>query len=145
MAVADVHEQRGGTDSALALLYTIDEACPEFNGVQARIARVRSIRNEHAAAIAILKRGIRFHPDDSKLYAMLGKEYALTKEYESAVDAYQMAVKYGRESELDALLQIGNIYYENLMNSRKARSYYARYVKAGGKDGLALSMAREKE
>jgi hypothetical protein len=31
------------------------------------------------------------------------------------------------------------------MNSRKARSYYARYVKAGGKDGLALSMAREKE
>ena len=52
--------------------------------------------------------------------------------FDQAIDALQTALKKGKGKPIDALRCIGNIYYSNLVNDKKAKEFYKRYVKAGG-------------
>ncbi|HON11124.1 MAG TPA: hypothetical protein PLE24_09670 [Chitinispirillaceae bacterium] len=41
-------------------------------------------------------------------------------------------MKKGKGAPVEALRHIGNIYYVKIVNSKKAKEFFKRYVKAGG-------------
>jgi tetratricopeptide (TPR) repeat protein len=107
------------------------------------MASVRSKEGNHTEAIKILEKGIRFCPKDYNLYYQIGHQFELTDQYEPAIEAYQTALKKGRGTPIEALRNIGNIYYDKLVNSKKAKEFYKKYLKAGGKDEeVAIAMKK---
>jgi tetratricopeptide (TPR) repeat protein len=125
-------ERSGDTNSA-ALYYTeVDKRYPLHPDVHTLMANLKFAKKEYAGAARILERGIEYHPDDANLRFMLGKAFEGDDLYERAIEQYQIALKIGKGQPVEALRFIGNIYYEKLINSKKAKEYYKKYVKAGG-------------
>ncbi|MDR0331089.1 MAG: tetratricopeptide repeat protein, partial [Chitinispirillales bacterium] len=89
-------------------------------------------------AIACLNRGLDANPGNANLLFRIGGLYLATSQYEQAINMYQASL--GRkvsESNVEALRIIGEIYYTKLMNEKKAREYFKKYVRASGKNSDA--------
>ena len=127
-----IFELQGNEGAAVQYYVEVDAKYPHFPDVQLRIAKIKAQQKAHETAIRYLKRGIEYHPDDTDLYFCLGKELAVTDSYKDAVEAYKTALKKGKGKPIEAFMYIGNIYYENLVNNKKAKEYYKKYMKAGG-------------
>jgi tetratricopeptide (TPR) repeat protein len=140
MSMAAAYEKSGRTDSALYRYEEVIRQYPDHPDAAWCAGRLLADRRDHPAAIAVLRKGIGVHPGDARLYGLLGKQLAIAEDYTGAVAAFQSAFK-NNPADIDALLQIGNIYNQKLMNDKKAKKFYAQYVKAGGKDQMAAEMA----
>ncbi|MBN1602650.1 MAG: tetratricopeptide repeat protein [Chitinispirillaceae bacterium] len=125
-------ERSGDTNSAFLYYTEVDKRYPLYPEVHSLMANLKFAKNEYASAARILERGIEHHPDDSNLRFMLGKAFEGDDLYERAIEQYQIALKLGKGQPVEALRYIGNIYYDKLINSKKAKEYYRKYVKAGG-------------
>ena len=112
----------------IGIMHTIE------NEFEQCIAAIKSQQKAHEIAIRYLERGLQYHGDDTSLYFMLGKEYARTDKYKLAVKSFKKALKRGKGRPIEAFRWIGNIYYDKMVNRGKAKSYYKKYVKAGGKE-----------
>ena len=125
---------QGSGDSESAFLYyqEVEKRCPEHPDVYKLMADVKSEQKMHRDAAKICERGLKYHPDDPDLLYKLGLELELAGEYESAVKAFQNALKKGKGAPVEALRHIGNIYYVKIVNSKNAREFFKRYVRAGG-------------
>jgi len=136
-------EGMGDLKSAYQLYSEVEARYHEHGKVYALMASVRSKEGNHPEAIKILEKGIRFCPKDYDLYYQIGHQLELTDQYEPAIEAYQTALKKGRGIPIEALRNIGNIYYDKLINSKKAKEFYKKYLKAGGKDEeVAIAMKK---
>lgn len=142
MDLGEIFKRMGNPLSAIQYYIEVDKKYPYFPHVQLRIAAIRSEQKAHETAIRYLQRGLEYHPNDTNLYFMLGKEYALTDNYREAISSFKQALKNGNGKPIEAFRHIGNIYFDKLVNNKKAKAYYKKYVKAGGnrpevKDRLA--------
>jgi TPR repeat protein len=63
---------------------------------------------------------------------MAGKECLLLDDYKRALEYFKTALKKGKGKPIEALMHIGNIYYDKLPDLKKAKKYYKKYVKEGG-------------
>lgn len=125
--------ERSGDSNSAALYYSeVDKRYPLHPEVHALMANLKFAKKDYASAARILERGIEYHPEDSNLRFMLGKAFEGDDLYERAIEQYQTALKIGKGQPVEALRFIGNIYYEKLINNKKAKEYYKKYVKAGG-------------
>jgi len=133
MSLGKACEAIGEVQSAIRLYNEVDRKSPGHPSVQMEIAHLGILMNNHGVAINALNRGIKYHPEDTEMYFRLGNEYAVTDQYELAIKTYEKAFKAGKGRNIEALKYIGNIYYSYLVNNKKAREFYRKYVKAGGK------------
>ena len=139
--LAIVFQEKGATDSALTYFDIVNERFPEHPMVQIYIASLQSQLNNHAASVAVLKRGIKYHPNDPMIHFLLGQGLETTGSFEEAISEYQVSLKIGNGQPKEALRNIGNIYFQNLTNNKKAKEYYKKYVKSGGnKNDIADAM-----
>jgi tetratricopeptide (TPR) repeat protein len=125
-------EKSGDSNSAYLYYSEVDKRYPLHPDVHTLMANQKFAKKEYASAARILERGIEYHPEDADLRFLLGKAFEGDDLYERAIDQYQTALKIGKGQPVEALRFIGNIYYEKLINSKKAKEYYKKYVKAGG-------------
>jgi tetratricopeptide (TPR) repeat protein len=104
---------------------------------------LQSQQNNHPAAIAVLRRGINYHPNDPMIHFLLGQELESSGTFEEAISEYQISLKIGDGQPIEALRNIGTIYFQKLINDKKAKEYYKKYVKAGGnKNEIADAMKK---
>ena len=127
-----IFEMQGNAGAATQYYMEVDKKYPSYPEVQLRIARIKAKQKAHETAIRYLQRGTEFHPDDTNLYVLLGKELASVDNYKEAIEAFRTALKKGKGKPVEAFMLIGNIYYDKLVNNKKAKEYYKKYVKAGG-------------
>lgn len=127
-------ESTGDPVSAFLYYTEVDKRYPVYPDIQLRMAKIKTTQNAHEIAIRILKRGIEYHPENTDLHFLLGKELERADEYALAVESYKTALKKGKGHPIDAFKLIGNIYYDKMTNSKKAISFYKKYLRAGGED-----------
>jgi tetratricopeptide (TPR) repeat protein len=132
MDLGTIFDLTGDPSSALQYYLEVDKKYPWYPGVQLRIAEIKASQNAHEIALRYLARGITYQPADTGLYILAGQEYAAIDNYKEALESYKIALKKGKGKPVEVLRQIGNIYYDKLADSKKAREYYKKYVKAGG-------------
>lgn len=123
-------------DPVSAFLYysEVDKRYPVYPDIQLRMAKIKANQNAHEIAIRILKRGIEYHPENTELHFLLGKELERANKYALAVESYKTALKKGKGHPIDAFKHIGDIYYDKMTNSKKAISFYKKFLRAGGED-----------
>jgi tetratricopeptide (TPR) repeat protein len=124
----------GDVAAAVQYYIEVDKKYPRFPGVQLKIALIKSRQNAHEIAIRYLTRGITYQPDDTSLYLLAGEEYTAIDNYKEALESFKLALKKGKGRPIEALRRIGNIYFDKLADSKKAKEYYKKYVKAGGSE-----------
>lgn len=130
--LATVFQEKGAVDSALAYYEIVNVRFPEHPWVQIYIALLQSLQNNHPLAITVLKHGIIYHPNDQMIHFLLGQELESNGTFEEAISEYQISLKIGNGQPIEALRNIGTIYFQKLINDKKAKEYYKKYVKAGG-------------
>jgi tetratricopeptide (TPR) repeat protein len=130
--LGNTFERAGDTNSATLYYSEVDKRYPLHPEVHALMANLKFAVKDYASAARILERGIEYHPNDANLRFMLGKAFEGDDLYERAIEQYQTALKIGKGQPVEALRFIGNIYYGKLINNKKAKEYYKKYVKAGG-------------
>lgn len=124
----------GDPFSAFQYYSEVDKKYPEHSEVHLLMAQIKADEGKYNESIRICERGLKYHPSNSDLYYLLGKQLQKADKFDSAIDAFQMALKKGKGQPVDALRCIGNIYYSNLVNDKKAKEFFKRYVKAGGQN-----------
>ncbi|NLE02680.1 MAG: tetratricopeptide repeat protein, partial [Fibrobacter sp.] len=125
-------EEMGDPSSAFQYYSEVQRRYPEHNNVHMKMAQIKAREGKYEEAAKICEEGIKYHPSDAELYFTLGKQYQKAEKYEPAIEAFQTALKKGKGQPVDALRYIGNIYYDHVINNKKAKEFYKRYVKAGG-------------
>lgn len=131
--LGDAFKGMGDTSSAFLYYSEVDKRYPEHKNVHTLMAQIKSNEGKHSEAARICERGINYHPDNADLYYLLGMQLQKDDKFDAAIDAFQTALKKGKGQPVDALRCIGNIYYANLVNDKKAKEFFKRFVKAGGK------------
>gem|GEM_PF-1194259 len=131
--MAQAYEGSGDRETALELYQEVVRREPSHEDVNYAIARIYSRSKEHEMAIRYLEEGIRLNKKSALLYLALGHEYRLMENTSSAIENYLKAVKVDEIRALEAYRHIGNIYYKS-GNEKKAKKYYAMYIKLGGKN-----------
>ena len=136
-------QKNGDLESALQYYSEVEKKYPRDSEIYQLMAGVKSQQGDHLSAARICERGLKYNPADSDLFYLLGYELELGGQFESAIDAYQVALKKGKGQPVEAFRHIGNIYYEKLVNNKKAKEFFKRYVKAGGKsEGVSEAMRK---
>src|SRR5690554_3451693 len=138
-------ELNGDPSSAFQYYMEVDKRYPEHPDIHALMAKIKSRQKAHIAAIRVLERGIKYHPDNPNLFFLIGREYELADQYESALESYQTALKKGKGRPAEALRYMGNIYYDKLINSKKAKEFYKKYVKASDNPKYITEVKRKLE
>jgi tetratricopeptide (TPR) repeat protein len=136
MDLGDIFEKMGHPVSAIQYYIEVDKKYPWYPKVQLKIAAIRSEQKAHETAIRYLKRGLEYHPDDTAIFFMLGQEYTFTDSYKEAISYFKKALKKGKGKPVEAFRYIGNIYFDKLVDNKKAKEYYKKYVKAGGDESV---------
>lgn len=132
MDLGEIFEKLENSSAALQYYLEVDRKYPWFPGVQIRIAAIKSTQKAHETAVRYLERGLKYQDESSDIYFMLGKEYFYLDNHKEALSSFKTALKKGKGEPIEALRHIGNIYYDKLGDTKKARDYYKKYVKSGG-------------
>src|SRR5690606_7012882 len=123
-------ENMGDPSSAFQYYTEVQRRYPEHTSVHLKMAQIKTKEGKFDEAAKICEEGIKYHPSNANLYFTLGNQYQKAHKFEPAIDAYQTALKKGKGQPVDALRFIGNIYYDNIINNKKAKEFYKKYVKA---------------
>ncbi|NLG17710.1 MAG: tetratricopeptide repeat protein [Fibrobacter sp.] len=122
----------GDSESAFQYYHEVEKKCPEHPDIYALMASVKSQQKMHIEAAQICERGLKYNPENTDLLYTMGVELESGGKYEPAIGAFQTALKKGKGKPVEALRHIGNIYYAKMVNNKKAKEFFKRYVKAGG-------------
>jgi tetratricopeptide (TPR) repeat protein len=98
------------------------------------VATMKSQKGDYKGAVKCLTAALEIRPNDAKINFMLGQMYQASNNHESAINAYQASLKVRGSHNMEALRMIGHIYYSKLSNEKKAKEFFKRYAKAGGKN-----------
>lgn len=130
--LAKAYEGQGTFDDAVQICTTVSQRFPDNAEVFYVIGRIRSKQNDHARAVEAINQGLAQNPNVAKLYNALGYEYAALQQYDQAIDAYSQALKLNPVRYLELYRRIGDLYYQQVKDEKKAKDFYQKYVKAGG-------------
>jgi len=126
--------------SAFQLYDEIIRKNPQFDEAFYLAARVLSKSGEHVKAVEMLEKGLQRNQESWKMHLALGHEYRITMQYEKAVTHYEEATNRGGADGVEGFRFIGYIYLEKLNDSKKAKKYFERYIKSGGKNPKVSSI-----
>lgn len=143
--LGDAFRGMGDSYSAFQYYTEVDKRYPEHKNVHLLMAQIKADEGKYHEAIRICEKGIKYHPSNEELYYLLGKQLQKADKFDDAINAFQMALKKGKGKPIDALRCIGNIYYSNLVNDKKAKEFYKRYVKAGGNNAEVAELMKKLE
>jgi len=120
--------------SAIQIYDEVIKTNPQLAEVYYWRARALSRSGDHEKAIESLLTSLEREPENHTVLMALGHEYRASSQYNKAIEAFEDIAKDEGEHALNALRYIGMTYYDNLENKSKAKKYFERYVKSGGKD-----------
>ncbi len=127
------YEGAGDRTTALELYQEVAKKNPQHPLVHYSIARIYSKSKDHQAAIQSLEQAAQINKKNPMIYMALGHEYRITDNTSAAIENYLKAIKIDEIKALEAYKYIGNIYYKS-GNEKKAKKFYEKYIKLGGKD-----------
>jgi tetratricopeptide (TPR) repeat protein len=145
MMVALGHAHTGLHNDARAIgLYRRALKADDRNAeAYSEIARIEATRGNRSRAIESLEKALKYGPRSADLSLLLGQQYRAAKRYDDAISAFKQALRDGTQQEqAEACRWIGNIYYSSLKDREKAKEFYRRYVKLGGKEPVIVRRAK---
>lgn len=131
---AKVYEKMGSNESALDVYENVLAKYPEHPDVYITVATMKAQNGDYKGAAKCLTAALEIRPKDAKINFMLGQMYQACNYHESAINAYQASLKVRGSQNIEALRMIGNIYYSKLTDEKRAKEFFKRYVKAGGRN-----------
>ena len=134
MNKAKVYEKMGSAEKALDVYENVLAKFPEHPDVYMTVATMKAQKRDYKGAIKCLTDALAIRPGDSKINFMLGQMHQASNNHQLAINAYQASLKTRGNNNIEALRLIGNIYYTKLADEKKAREFYRRYVRSGGKN-----------
>ena len=143
MDKAKAYEKMGAQEMAVETYEKVIAGYPEYPEVHILAASIKSQQGDYRAAVKYLTQGLQIHPRDAKMHFMLGQMYQASNQHESAIKAYQASLKQRGSQNIEALRMIGNIYYSKLSDEKRARDFFKRYVRAGGKNSDVEDIMRK--
>lgn len=138
LGIAHAYEMKKDFKSAISIYEKAIERRPDDREVYYATARAYSKKGEHIEAVALLKKGLSRVDNPATLYMALGHEYRITSQFRDAIDAYRKAAKKGKKAGVEAYRYIGNIYYGQLKQKKKAKKYYKKYINKDGEKALQV-------
>ncbi len=120
--------------SAIDIYQEVIKTNPQLAEVHYLKARALSKSGDHSKSIEALLVAVSKAPNEHSYRMALGHEYRASSQHNKAIEAYEKITGNEGPDAVDALRYIGITYYENLKETSKAKRYFERYVKAGGKD-----------
>lgn len=133
----------GDYATALDLFQEVLRQRPEYPGVHLMMAKIYSRKKDHEEAIRTLEAGARIDKRNPMLFFVLGRECQAVGDNSAAIDNYSKALKLDEVKYLEAYRYIGNIYYKD-RDEKRAKKYYATYIKLGGKNKKILRYMGQK-
>lgn len=127
----------GETSSAIDTYREVAEKYPAIPESYCLLAAMASRKKDHRAAIENVRQGMTHSPDSPKLLFALAEQYRVMDRHDVAIESYLTAARAGGKMELDAYLNIADIYHTKLMNEKEARRFVKKYLKAGGSEDEA--------
>jgi tetratricopeptide (TPR) repeat protein len=136
------YEGIGQFSAAFDLYAEVARRSPRQPDVFGLMGRVLSLQQLHDQAIATFKRGLELNPKNAELAYGLGHELRVMMQFGDAIEAYKKSVRTRSDEKrfFSAYKDIGDIYFYDLKNPEKAKDYYKKYMKSGGKDEAVVSM-----
>jgi tetratricopeptide (TPR) repeat protein len=142
LGIGKAYEGIGQLSAAFELYADVARKAPKQPEVFCLMGRVLSLEQLHDQAIVTLRRGLELHPQNALLAYGLGHELSVMMLFNDAIKAYKKSVKTKNDEKqfFKAYKDIGDIYYYDLKNPEKAKDFYKKYMKFGGKDETVVSM-----
>ncbi|MCL2689147.1 MAG: tetratricopeptide repeat protein [Chitinispirillia bacterium] len=134
MNMAKVYELKGDSEKVLNVYENVLAKYPEHPDLYMTVATMKAQRGDYKGAIECLAAALLIRPNDTKINFMLGQMYQAANYHELAISSYQASLKVRGSQNIEALRLIGNIYYSKLSNEKKAREFFRRYARAGGRN-----------
>jgi tetratricopeptide (TPR) repeat protein len=136
LGMGKAYEGMGQSQAAFDLYTEVAKKSPRNPEVFYVMGRALSKQKEHDKAVTTLLHGLDLSPKNAALYYGLGYEYRALSKFKEAVEAFKKSVsnKNDEKRYIDAYKNIGNIYYYDLKDQGKAKDFFNKYIKAGGKD-----------
>lgn len=136
------YEGIGQFSAAFDLYAEVARRAPRQPDVFGHMGRVLGLQQLHDQAIATFRRGLELNPKNAELAYGLGHELRAMMQFSDAIEAYKKSVRTRNDEKrfFSAYKDIGDIYFYDLKNPEKARDYYKKYMKSGGKDEAVVSM-----
>ena len=128
--------------AAFDLYAEVARKAPKHPDVFGLMGRVLSLEQLHDQAIKVFKRGIELNPKNASLCYGLGRELRVMMQFNEAIEVFRKSVR-NKDDEKQfyaAYKDIGDIYYYDLKNPEKAKDFYKKYMKFGGKDETVVSL-----
>jgi tetratricopeptide (TPR) repeat protein len=136
LGMGKAYEGMGQSQAAFDLYTEVAKKTPRNPEVFYVMGRALSKQKQHDKAVTTLLHGLEINSKYTALYFGLGFEYRALSKFKEAVEAFKKCVsnKIDEKRYVDAYKNIGNIYYSDLKDQGKAKDFFTKYVKAGGKD-----------
>jgi len=134
MNTAKLYEKMGSDENALEVYENVLAKYPEHPDVYMTVATMKAQKGDYKGAVQCLTAALVIRPKDAKINFMLGQMYQASNYHDLAINSYQASLKVRGSQNIEALRHIGQIYYSKLSNEKKAKEFFKKYAKAGGKN-----------
>jgi tetratricopeptide (TPR) repeat protein len=131
--------------AAFELYAEVARKAPRQPDVFGLMGWVLSRQELHDQAVSAFKRGLELNPKNGALAYGLGRELRVMLQFDDAIASLKKSVKSRNDEKrfFSAYKDIGDIYFYDLKNPDKARDWYKKYIKSGGKDETIVSLVNE--
>jgi tetratricopeptide (TPR) repeat protein len=128
--------------SAFELYAEVARKAPRQPDVFGRMGWVLSRQQLHDQAVAAFRRGLELNPKNGALAYGLGNEFRIMMQFAESIDAFKKSVRNRNDEKrfFEAYKNIGDIYFYDLKNPEKAKDFYKKYMKFGGRDETVVSL-----
>lgn len=132
--LAEALEGLNELDEAIGICTSVVERFPDHPEAFYVMARIYSRKDDHATALSVAEKGLAGNPREAKLLYIRGHELRALGRFAEAVQSYEDALRESGGSFVEAYRHIANTYFEDLKDTEKAKEYYKKYLKAGGRN-----------
>jgi protein O-GlcNAc transferase len=142
LGMGKAYEGTGQFQEAFEMYAEVARKAPRQPEVFGLMARVLGQQQQHDQAITVFKRGLELNPKNATLSYGLGRELRDMMQFAEAIKAFKKSVRTRNDEKrfFEAYRNIGDIYYYDLKNPDKAKDFYKKYMKFGGKDEAVATL-----
>ena len=100
------------------------------------LAKVYSRERNHDEAVRVLKQALTATPGSPKIHFALASEMLEAIKPREAIKEFELVLSNDPRGKYSTQVYklMGDIYYEQLLDNKKAKKYYKKFLRAGGKD-----------
>jgi tetratricopeptide (TPR) repeat protein len=144
LGLGQAYEGRGKLGPAQVHYRQAIEMEPKNARAKFLLSGVEWERKKRTQSIKTLREAIKLDSRVGEYHLELGHRYRLMSRHKKAIDAYEKAARHGEgEMERKSYKLIGDIYYLKLKDLDKARAFYERFMKAGGKSATVAGRLKK--